>query len=97
MANLHYNTKIIMAAIMQKAYYHNHEVKPLKVLKIPLLVYSVYFTIFLGPLSLINVIGEQHGLASTFNAPCSQCHAVNTIKTSKQHRFGVRGPLTRML
>ena len=95
MANFHYNTKIIMAAIVQKAYYHSHEGKPLKVLKLSLLVYRVYFTIFLGPLSLVNVIGKHlYGLASTFNVPCSHCHAVNPITTSKEHRSGVRGPLT---
>ena len=53
----------------------------------------MYFTIFLhvGPLSL----EEQHnGLASTFTVLCSQCNAENTIKTSKEHRSGARGPLT---
>lgn len=55
----------------------------------------MYFTIFLGPLSLGNVIEEQHsGLASTFTVICSQCNAENTIKTSKEHRSGARGPLT---
>lgn len=55
----------------------------------------MYFTIFLGPLSLGNVIGEQHnGLASTFTVLCSQCNVENTIKTSKEHRSGARGPLT---
>jgi len=55
----------------------------------------VYFTIFLGPLSLGNVIEEhQNGLASTFTVLCSQCNAENTIKTSKEHRSGARGPLT---
>ncbi|PFX24892.1 hypothetical protein AWC38_SpisGene10488 [Stylophora pistillata] len=48
-----------------------------------------------GPLSLGNVIEEQHsGLASTFTVICSQCNAENTIKTSKEHRSGARGPLT---
>ena len=55
----------------------------------------MYFTIFLGPLSLGNVIEEQHnGLASTFTVICSQCNVENTIKTSKEHRSGARGPLT---
>jgi len=54
----------------------------------------VYFTIFLGPLSLDNVIEEQHnGLASTFTVLCSQCNAENTITTSKEHRPGAGGPL----
>jgi len=58
----------------------------------------VYFTIFLGPLSLGNVIEEhQNGLASAFTVLCSQCNAGNTIKTSKEHRSGARGPLTQEL
>ncbi|XP_022803782.1 uncharacterized protein LOC111341094 [Stylophora pistillata] len=44
-----------------------------------------------GPLSLGNVIEEQHsGLASTFTVICSQCNGGNTIKTSKEHRSGAR-------
>ena len=55
----------------------------------------MYFTIFVGPLSLGNVIEEQkNGLASTFTVLCSQCNGENTIKTSKEHRSGARGPLT---
>ena len=55
----------------------------------------MYFTIFLGPSSLDNVIEEQHnGLASTFTVLCSQCNVENTIKTSKEHRSGARGPFT---
>ena len=55
----------------------------------------MYFTIFLGPLSLGNVIEEQHnGLASTFTVPYRQFNAENTIKISKEHRSGARGPLT---
>lgn len=46
-------------------------------------------------MSLGNVIEEhQNGLASTFTVLCSQCNAENTIKTSKEHRSGARGPLT---
>ena len=46
-------------------------------------------------MSLGNVIEEQHnGLASTFTVICSQCNVENTIKTSKEHRSGARGPLT---
>lgn len=46
-------------------------------------------------MSLGNVFEEEHsGLASTFTVICSQCNAENTIKTSKEHRSGARGPLT---
>ena len=56
---------------------------------------SSHFTIFLGILPLDNVIEEQQsGLASTFTVLCSQFNAENTIKTSKEHRSGARGPLT---
>ncbi|XP_078372624.1 uncharacterized protein LOC144656263 [Oculina patagonica] len=48
-----------------------------------------------GPLSLTNIVSEEHqGLASILNVTCNHCKAVNTVKTSKEHRSGARGPLT---
>ncbi|XP_078382347.1 uncharacterized protein LOC144665040 [Oculina patagonica] len=42
-----------------------------------------------GPLSLTNIVSEEHqGLASILNVTCNHCKAVNTVKTSKEHRSG---------
>lgn len=54
--------------------------------------FSLYLC-HLGPLSFYNVMDEvRHGLASTFVIECSFCGKNNKIKTSGQHRSGLRGP-----
>ena len=35
---------------------------------------------------------EMRGLSSIFNIKCKSCAQLNTVKTSEEHRTGMRGP-----